>query len=91
MAVVDVGAVERDDAVHLLFHGFPDGLDAHHGEDLDDVVGVCSDRVDRLLRQHAHQSRSVRLQDPLLMSLRAGGWRMVRVWMWCGLLLLWEL
>ena len=72
MPVVDVGTVERDDAVHFLFHRFTDGFDSHDREDLDDVIGVSPHRVDRLLGQHAHQRGTVSLQNPLLMRLGEG-------------------
>ena len=72
MTVVDVRTVKRDDAVHLLFHRFSDGLDSHDGENLNDVVGVSPHLVHVLLGQHAYQCRTVSLQDPLLMSLNEG-------------------
>ena len=72
MTVVDVRTVERDDAVHFLFHRLTDGFDPHHGEDLHDVVGVSTNRIDGFLRQDAHQRRTVRFQDPFLMGLLRG-------------------
>jgi len=59
VTVVDVGTVERDDTIHLLFHRLSDGFDPHDGKDLNDIVGVSTDGIDGLLRQDAHQRRAV--------------------------------
>ena len=65
VAIVDIGAVEGDDVVHLFLDGLAAGLDAERLEHLDDVVRVGAHRVDVLGAEHLHERGAVRLEHPL--------------------------
>ena len=69
VAVVDVQTVEGQDHVHLLLHTLPDSLYPEAGEDLADVVADGPHGVNVPLGQDLHQSRPVRLQEPLGLPL----------------------
>ena len=55
--------------MELLLYRLSHGLDAKNTEDLDNVIGRCSDGIDRRLTEYFHQVDTVCLKDPLLECL----------------------
>jgi hypothetical protein len=62
VTVVDIGAVEGDDVVHLPLHRLAHCLNAQYLEDLTDVVGESANGVYLLVAQHLHHAGAIRLQ-----------------------------
>jgi hypothetical protein len=65
MAVVDVGAVERDYIVHFFLDGFASGFDSERLQHFDHIVRVRSNWIDMFGAQNLHERCSVRFEHPL--------------------------